>query len=138
MPHSLSFNIRYLYKSLETGIHVPATLQHGNKTTLCQAKVDTGSEVCLFQRDLADALGIDVESGFRRELRTLTSGGLIAYGHTITLHTLGLAFDSFVYFAADYYLLRNILGRDGWLQKVRLAIVDYDLEIYLNPWHQAD
>jgi hypothetical protein len=67
----------------------------------------------------------------------LTGGSLIAFGHSVTLHTLGLEFDSVVYFAADYGLERNLLGREGWLQKVRLAIIDYDSTIYLSPYNEG-
>lgn len=134
MSFPLDFDIRHRYKTLDSGIQIRAALSHGSCTAVCQAKVDTGSEVCLFQRDIGETLGIDVESGYRLELGTLTSGGLIAYGHAVTLYTLDLEFDSFVYFAEDYNLPRNILGREGWLQKVRLAVVDYDAEIYLSPY----
>jgi hypothetical protein len=82
-------------------------------------------------------LGIEVESGYRKELSTLTSGGLIAYGHSVSLQILGLEFDSYVYFAAEYGLPRNILGREGWLRKMRLAIVDYDAEIFLSPYDEG-
>ncbi|MGE0129389.1 MAG: hypothetical protein AB7U82_15030 [Blastocatellales bacterium] len=134
MAHSLTFNLRHQYSSLENGIYVQTVLVYGDKTAFCRAKIDTGSEVCLFQRDLADMLSIEVESGYRKEFSTLTSGGLIAYGHSVTLQTLGLEFDAFVYFAAEHGLPRNILGREGWLQNVRLAVVDYDAEIYLSPY----
>lgn len=61
---------------------------------------------------------------------------MIAFGHSVTLHTLGLEFDSVVYFAADYGLERNLLGRVGWLQKVRLAIIDYDSTVNLGAYDQ--
>src|SRR5262245_60308506 len=134
MPFTLIFNLRHQYNSLENGIYVQAVLVYGDKTAFCRAKVDSGSEVCLFQSDLADMLGIEVESGYRTELSALTSGGLVAYGHSVSLQALGLEFDSFVYFAAEYGLPRNILGREGWLRKVRLAVVDYDAEIYISPY----
>jgi hypothetical protein len=134
MTYPLDFQIQHRYRTLESGIEIPAALRSGVRTALCQAKVDTGSALCLFQRELAEMLGLEVESGYRRELSTLTSGGLIAYGHSVTLHTLGVEFESFVYFAADYHLPRNLLGRDGWLQKVRLAVIDYVAELYLSPY----
>jgi hypothetical protein len=62
------------------------------------------------------------------------AGSLTAYGHSVTLYTLGLEFDSVVYFAAGPGLPRNLLGREGWLQKVRLAVVDYDAALYLSPY----
>jgi hypothetical protein len=65
---------------------------------------------------------------------TTLAGGLVAFGHEITLQTLGLTFQTFVYFSADYPIHRNILGRQGWLQLVRLAIIDYDNELYLSPY----
>jgi hypothetical protein len=61
-------------------------------------------------------------------------GAVVAFGHFVSLHTLGLEFDSVVYFAEEYNLPRNLLGRDGWLRKLRLAVVDYDAEIYLGPY----
>lgn len=134
MSYSLAFDIRHQYRSLDVGIQIRAVLRCGSRTAFCHAKVDPGSAVCLFQRELAEILEIDVESGYRTKLNTMTAGELIAFGHTVTLHTLGLEFDSMVYFAADHYLPRNLLGREGWLQKIRLAVVDYDSELYLSPY----
>ncbi|MGH9834808.1 MAG: hypothetical protein ACRD9Y_17455 [Blastocatellia bacterium] len=124
MPFSITFDIQQAYSSIEEGITIPTVLILGNITASFQAKIDPGAQVCLFQREIGEELGIDIESGDRIRLGSLTGGSLIAFGHSVTLHTLGLEFDSVVYFAADYGLERNLLGRVGWLQKVRLAIID--------------
>ncbi len=101
----------------------------------CQAKVDPGAQVCLFKRDLGETLGLDVESGHYIELDSL--GGIIpAFGHHLMLETLGMEFESVIYFAAIYNLRRNLLGREGWLQKVRLGIVDYETTLYLSPYQE--
>jgi hypothetical protein len=131
MPFPLDFNIRYEYDSLRSGIFVPVTLRLGETAIPCDAEVDTGSQVCVFQRELGVSLGVDVETGHRIVLSSL-GGAVVAFGHFVTLHTLGLEFDSVVYFAEGYNLPRNLLGRDGWLRKLRLAVVDYDAEIYLS------
>ena len=88
MPFPLNFDIRHRYRTLDSGIQLRTALRCGSQVAVCQAKVDVGSEVCLFQREIAETLQIDVESGHRLELSTLTSGGLIAYGHSVTLYTL--------------------------------------------------
>lgn len=136
MPFSITFDIQQAYSSIEEGITIPTILILGNITASFQAKIDPGAQVCLFQREIGEELGIDIESGDRIRLGSLTGGSLIAFGHPVTLHTLGLEFDSVVYFAADYGLERNLLGRVGWLQKVRLAIIDYDSTVYLGAYDQ--
>jgi hypothetical protein len=112
---------------------IEARLVIGDQSVICQAKIDTGGHVCLFMREIAETLGIDIQTVHRQAFRTL-AGSLTAYGHTVRLHTLGLEFESLVYFAANYGLPRNLLGREGWLQKVRLAIIDYESTLYLSGY----
>jgi len=77
-------------------------------------------------------LDIDVESGYREEFSTL-GGGIIAYALEVELETLGLRFQSYVYFAESYAVKRNLLGRQGWLQLIKLGLDDYKSELYLSP-----
>jgi len=133
MPFPLTFEFRYEYDSLKAGIVVPVSLRLGNSLALCDARVDTGAQLCIFQREVGEHLEIEIESG-RRTVVSSLGGAVVAYGHSVTLSAFDMEFDSVVYFAQDYGLLRNLLGRDGWLQKVRLAVVDYDAEIYLSPY----
>lgn len=132
MTFSIDFQKKENYKSLEAGITIGAILRYADAETACEAKVDTGSQFCLFRGILADALEIDVESGYRQNFSTL-GGGIVAYAHQIELETLGLKFESYVYFAESYAVNRNLLGRNGWLQLVTLGLNDYKSEIYLSP-----
>lgn len=133
MSHQLTFATRETYDSRLEGITIEARLVSGEHSVICQAKIDTGGQACLFMREIAETLGIDIESGHRHAFNTL-AGSLISYGHNVTVQTLGLEFDSLIYFASDYGLTRNLLGREGWLQKVRLAVIDYDSALYLSPY----
>ncbi len=134
MAFPVEYQRRATYESLASGITIEAILRYGNLETACEAKVDTGSQVCLFGRSFADALDIDVESGYREVFSTL-AGGLVAYGHEVELETLGLRFQSYVYFAESYAVRRNLLGRQGWLQLMMLGLNDYNSELYLSPNH---
>jgi hypothetical protein len=135
MSHQLDFKISYQYQSTKGGLSIPTTITIGQPTVECFAKIDTGSEYCLFQRKLADKLSLDLESGHLLTMETLT-GVFKAYGHEVTLITLGLAFEVTVYFAADYGLSRNLLGRNGWLQQVNLGLCDYEEMLYLSPYDE--
>jgi len=132
MSFTIEFQKKETYQSLDAGITINVILRYGNREQPCPAKVDTGAEFCLFNRTLADALEIDVESGFREKFSTL-GGGIVAYAHEIELETLGLRFQSYVYFAESYAVQRNLLGRQGWLQLVKLGLDDYRSELYLSP-----
>jgi len=131
MSFSIEFQKKQIYDSLKTGITIDVILRYGNQEQSCPGKVDTGSEICLFSRALADLLDIDVESGYREVFSTL-AGDLIAFQHELELETLGLRFQSTVYFAESYAVRRNLLGRRGWLQLVTLGLNDYDCELYLG------
>src|SRR2546422_4676506 len=73
----------------------------------------------------AEALGLDVESGRPQRFRTM-AGSFVAYEHEVTLHTLGIEFSAVVFFAHDPAFNRSLVGRFGWLDRLRIAIIDYD------------
>jgi hypothetical protein len=135
MPFELSFSRREQYNSLATGINLETTLRFGELFINCDAKVDTGAEVCLFQRAIGEALEIPIENGAKKSLETLT-GVLNAYGHEVVLEVLGLQIQTVVYFAESAEVRRNLLGRQGWLQLIKLGIVDYDSELYLGLYDE--
>jgi hypothetical protein len=38
------------------------------------------------------------------------------------------------YFTAMHDFKRNVLGRKGWLQQMRIGIIDYDGKLYLSAY----
>ena len=45
-----------------------------------------------------------------------------------------LEFPAVVYFAQDSMFTRNFLGRFGWLDRIRIGIVDYDRMLYIAAY----
>ena len=117
MLYQLNFSQKQKYNSLEQGITLEVLIKHGELYTHCSAKVDTGAQVCLFAREIGEALGLKIEEGLRKDLSTLT-GNFVAYGHEVTLEVLKMETHSTVYFAAENSFKRNLLGREGWLQRL--------------------
>lgn len=136
MTHPVEFHRKTGYKSLAQGITIEAMPRSNGLETRCNAKVDTGAEVCLFERSIADTLDIEVESGHRERFSTL-SGSVIGYAHPIELETVGLRFQTNVYFAESYFIRHSLLGRQGWLQLVMLGLDDYHSELYLRANQQV-
>ena len=133
MPTDLAFGISHTYTDRENGISIPVMLSFGEREVQLPAVVDTGSTYCLFERSFGESLGLDIEAGMRQEFRT-AAGHFLAFGHELTLSTLGIDVDATVYFFADEAIRKNVLGRRGWLDRVRLAIVDYEQILYLAPY----
>jgi hypothetical protein len=120
---ALGFRIAYEYKD-ERGILVQ---------TGFFARVDTGASFCIFQRRHAERVGIVVESGVPTRISTVT-GGFVAYAHRVALGVLGIEVDATVYFAEDPAMPRDVLGQTGWLDRIRLGLVDHDRQLYLSHY----
>lgn len=131
MSFQLTFTSVHNYGT--EAVIVPIELEFADKIVRTDAFVDTGATFCVFKRELATALDIDVESGTALRISTVT-GAFEAYGHIVTVKTFGYSFDVMVYFAAFEAFTRNVLGRRGWLDHVQLGLVEYESTLYLNRY----
>ena len=44
-------------------------------------------------------------------------------------------FECVVYFAESQSYTRDVLGRQGWLDRIRFGLVDYDGKLYLSDYN---
>ncbi|MFN0121807.1 MAG: hypothetical protein ACKV2V_15035 [Blastocatellia bacterium] len=133
MKTTLTFSDSLRYEDNPVGIVIPVILDFQGNVTMELAKVDTGAAVCLFRHEVGARIGLQVEQGSPLTLHTLT-GPLDAFGHEVILQTSdNLIFQTMVFFAKYPGLPRNILGRQGWLRNIRLALVDYNNQLYVGP-----
>ena len=133
MAEEIAFDVVHEYDTLEIGIVVPAVLRFGDITADVKAKVDTGSAFCVFERLHGENLGLEIESGIPLRMMTAT-GKFDTFGHTVNLSVLGIETEATVYFAAEESFLLNILGRSGWLDRVKLGLIDYEGKLLLGAY----
>ena len=136
MVYQLSFD-RLLQDKSTDFVVLPVLLKLGQRTSSFEAQIDTGASLCIFRRTLAEDLGIEIETGLREQINTVT-GSFIAYGHQLTLSVLELEVEAYVYFAAHEQFTLNVLGRTGWLDRMRVGLIYYDREIYLSPYGSVE
>jgi hypothetical protein len=134
MAEMLTFAKLHLYDTRKTGITLPAALIAGNKIIEFEAKLDPGSSLCVFPRRYGEELGFDMESGGHQCISTVT-GSFDVYGHWATIGILGYQYETMLYFAKDHAYSRNILGRQGLLDRVRLGLVDYEGKLLLSDYN---
>jgi hypothetical protein len=111
MPQFIEFTASCRYASAD-GIEAPTELSVGTQRIGLMARLDAGAAHCVFERRYAEELGLDVESGRAQRFRTM-AGSFVAYEHEVTVHTL---------------------GRTGWLDRLRVGIVDYDRLLLLGNY----
>ena len=131
--HRLAFSRAHDYSSGDETVAIPVQLRFGSSFVSVVASVDTGSSFCIFGTEVADALGLELASGVRKRFRTANSG-FEAYGHEIEITALGVVTHSAVYFFGDPMIDKNVLGRTGWLDRVRLGLIHHDSKIFLAPY----
>lgn len=78
-------------------------------------------------------MGLKITEGLFQRVGTAT-GIFIAYGFRLTLQIEDFEFDSLVYFAEDENIRRNVLGRRGWLELMKIGLVDYEGKLYLSRY----
>lgn len=136
MQSTLSFELIHEYDPGEPGIALPVQLRLIDRSVKISAKLDCGASFCIFKREHGEELGLNIESG-KPELISTAMGSFTAYGHTVTLSALGFELDVMVYFAAMASFPRNVLGRYGWMQQLKLGIVDYEGKLYVGRYDGA-
>ena len=137
MTETLRFAKVHQYDISKFGITLPAGLTVGDVTLEFEAKLDPGSTYCVFPRRYGEQLGLVIESGEHQRINTVT-GSFDVYGHWVTLTMLGFAHETMVYFAKYPEFNRNILGRQGWLDRSRLGLVDFEGKLYLSDYNDPN
>ena len=78
-------------------------------------------------------LGLDVEGGAPQTVST-ANGAFRVFGHRLAMTALGFQFEATVYFAADESIRRSVLGRRGFIDQLRLCLIEHDGELYVSKY----
>ena len=135
MDYQMNFSRLVNYDPGLPGITVEVAISLIGSSVALEAKLDTGSTNCTFERHYGERLGLDIESGERVRIGTPT-GSFTAYRHFVTMAVLDYVFDAGVCFAKDASLTRNVLGRLGFLDRIKLGLVDYDGKLYFSRYDE--
>ncbi len=133
MAYQLEFEKLIRYDAAQAGISLMVELHLGKDSTKFEAKIDTGSSFCVFERRHGEELGLEIETGLRNRVGTATDSFWV-FGHQVTLVIEEYQFDAMVYFAEDEKLKRNVLGRRGAIENLEIGIIDYDGLLYLSRY----
>ena len=133
---TLNFDEQINYPADEQGINFDVVLSTDDSNFVSvTVKLDTGSTFCIFQRKYAEALGLEVEKGTKEFIRT-AKGNFTAYGHTININFYNMEWTTAIYFAQDESFPVNVVGRAGFLNFLKIGLVDYEHLLYVTPYNE--
>jgi hypothetical protein len=132
--HLLEFSREHSYRS-DAAITLPIVSDTNRRVGLT-ASLDTGSTYCVFERRYAKLLDLDLEAGVPARIATAT-GSFYCFGHEVTLWASGLEWQTVVYFAETDAFSLNVVGRVGFLDRLKVGIVDYEQLLYLGLYDEA-
>ena len=131
--HTLTFDELYDYDIRKTGITLPVCLISGEFEIKVDAKFDTGASHSISARVHGENLGFEIESGEPLTVSTVRESFRV-FGHELTVRFLDLEFYTKIYFAEDETMRRSVLGRQGWLDRVKIGLIDYEGKLLLSAY----
>ena len=131
--HTLTFDELYDYDTLKTGTTLPVSLISGEFEIRVDAKLDTGASHSIFARVHGENLGLDIESGEPLTVSTVRESFRV-FGHELTVRFLDIELYTKIYFAEDATMRRSVLGRQGFLDRVKLGLIDYEGKLLLSVY----
>lgn len=132
---TLTFDELYEYDTRKTGITLPVRLISGDIETKVDAKLDTGASHSIFARIHGENLDLEIESGEPLMVSTVRESFRV-FGHELTVRFLDIEFDTKIYFAEDETMRRSVLGRQGFLDRVKLGLIDYEGKLLLSAYSE--
>jgi predicted aspartyl protease len=133
LAYTFTFLNKHSFDTTKTGITVPVELLHGSNAVQVDAKLDTGASFCIFERTYGGMLGLNIESGASETVST-ANGTFQVFGHRLTVVALDFQFEAMIYFAADERISRSVLGRRGFIDQIRLCLIEHDGELYVSKY----
>ena len=92
MAYEIVYYHQLAYDVNDAGITLPVIIAANGLTEAVTAAIDTGSTLCVFQREVAESLGLTVEDGIEDYVSAM--GTIIrVYGHEATVTVGDLALD---------------------------------------------
>ena len=131
MSWHLTYRHRYVFDPKQPGVTLPVSLFANGLVETTEAAIDSGSTLCVFKREIAEWLNIPIEQGIEDQVNAM--GTVIrVYGHEVRMVIGEMTLDLFVYFPAFQNIPRNLLGRQGFLQRMLFGLDDYEGVVYFG------
>jgi hypothetical protein len=120
--------MKFSYKKYGPGILrpvIPIEIGYKNLSVPYEVLIDSGADFCIFDAQIADILGIDVETGEKNEVAGITGVNAPIYFHDIVIKVGGCPFKIRAAFLREIGKFGyGVVGQKGFFD---IFIVKFDL-----------
>lgn len=128
--------MNFKYKKVAPGILrpiIPIDLKHGNRGVHYEVLVDSGADICIFDSEIGELLGLDIISGEEQFVTGVTGVPEKYYIHTITISVGGHKYEidaGFMKRPTDSY---GIVGQKGFFEFFSVKFIYTKQKIEIKP-----
>ncbi|HLC80675.1 retropepsin-like domain-containing protein [Candidatus Woesearchaeota archaeon] len=109
---------------------IPVILKVNEREIKIHAIIDSGSEISLFDKNLAERLGINYQ--LTRDIKNMNgvSGRLLVYIHQLTITVGDKTFSCRIGFFDERTTSHNLLGRQGFFENFKITFDEKNKKIF--------
>lgn len=113
--------MKFSYKKYGSGVLrpvIPLTIEYQSRSISYEVLVDSGADFCVFDAQIGELLGIDVESGIRQNMSGITGVIQPYYLHMVTLRVGGWPYTAAVGFLPNIANVGyGVVGQKGFFDR---------------------
>lgn len=111
---------------------IKISLVYKNTKLTVDALVDSGANISIFAADVAESLGIDVESG-KEVFLTGVGGRILGYEHFLNVEIAEKRLRCPVIFSQEFLVSFNLIGRKGIFDKFTICFNEAKQVVEIEP-----
>ena len=123
----------YSYRRQQLFPMIPVTVTTETCDIATDALLDSGANISVFRQEIAECLGLQIESGEEILLHGL-GGRVIGYIHDVTMIVEQISFPCKVVFSSELTVGVNIIGRQDFFQKFKITFDERNKELTLEQY----
>jgi len=128
--------MKFSYKKIGNAFRpiIPIEIEHDGKSISHSVLVDSGADVCIFDAEIGELLGLDIESGEKDNVAGITGVAEPYYFHEVVIKVGGWPYKIKAGFLRNFGKYgHGIVGQKGFFD---IFVVKFDLlkgEVELKP-----
>ncbi len=113
---------------------IPVELEHAGKSIGYEVLVDSGADLCIFDAEIGEAIGLDIAKGKRKQVFGVGGKASLYYLHTISMKVGGWPFEieaGFMPNVAGKIMQYGLVGQKGFFNSfvVKFDLVKEEIEL---------